>query len=141
MEMRPCGGRGTVPVLRTWRVLRILMKSVPARFAPSLVESVRPVTPLPMAPQTIQWCVRYPLLIRILSSSLSHPQTLTFVPDPVISLVIKPVGNETPNFSRALNFVPEGRPDVPGPQGGTCFASVTHDDIYEAASDNHNGNG
>jgi elongation factor G len=26
-----------------------------------------------------------------------------FVPGPVISLAIKPVGNETPNFSRALN--------------------------------------
>ena len=27
------------------------------------------------------------------------------------------------------------KPDVPGPQGGTSFASVTHDDIYESASD------
>ena len=26
-----------------------------------------------------------------------------FVPDPVISLSLKPVGQETPNFSRALN--------------------------------------
>ena len=26
-----------------------------------------------------------------------------FVPDPVMSLAIKPIGNETPNFSRALN--------------------------------------
>lgn len=26
-----------------------------------------------------------------------------FVPDPVISLSIKPTGTETPNFSRALN--------------------------------------
>lgn len=26
-----------------------------------------------------------------------------FVPDPVISLSLKPVGLETPNFSRALN--------------------------------------
>ena len=26
-----------------------------------------------------------------------------FVPDPVISLAIKPIGTETPNFSRALN--------------------------------------
>jgi len=29
--------------------------------------------------------------------------TSMFVPDPVISLAIKPVGQETPNFSRALN--------------------------------------
>ena len=34
---------------------------------------------------------------------MSHPQTSMFVPDPVISLAIKPVGNETPNFFRALN--------------------------------------
>jgi elongation factor G len=34
---------------------------------------------------------------------MSHPQTSIFVPDPVISLAIKPVGNEIPNFSRALN--------------------------------------
>lgn len=26
-----------------------------------------------------------------------------FVPDPVISLALKPVGKESPNFSRALN--------------------------------------
>ena len=26
-----------------------------------------------------------------------------FVPEPVISLALKPVGQETPNFSRALN--------------------------------------
>jgi elongation factor G len=30
-------------------------------------------------------------------------QTSMFVPDPVISLSIKPIGTETPNFSRALN--------------------------------------
>ena len=35
-----------------------------------------------------------------------HPdtiQTSMFVPDPVISLSIRPEGTETPNFSRALN--------------------------------------
>lgn len=26
-----------------------------------------------------------------------------FVPDPVVSLALKPTGQETPNFSRALN--------------------------------------
>jgi elongation factor G len=35
------------------------------------------------------------------STSLS--MTSMFVPDPVISLAIKPTGTETPNFSRALN--------------------------------------
>lgn len=30
-------------------------------------------------------------------------QTSMFVPEPVISLAIKPQGQETPNFSRALN--------------------------------------
>ncbi|CAE6517454.1 unnamed protein product [Rhizoctonia solani] len=33
----------------------------------------------------------------------SYSMTSMFVPDPVISLSIKPVGTETPNFSRALN--------------------------------------
>jgi len=33
-----------------------------------------------------------------------HPaQTSMFVPEPVISLAIRPKGQETPNFSRALN--------------------------------------
>ncbi|KAF8327869.1 elongation factor G, mitochondrial [Cantharellus anzutake] len=35
--------------------------------------------------------------------SNSYSMTSMFVPDPVISLAIKPVGQETPNFSRALN--------------------------------------
>ena len=30
-------------------------------------------------------------------------QTSMFVPEPVISLALKPVGTESPNFSRALN--------------------------------------
>ena len=34
---------------------------------------------------------------------LMYLQTSMFVPDPVISLSIKPTGTETPNFSRALN--------------------------------------
>ncbi|KAG8713025.1 Elongation factor G, mitochondrial [Ceratobasidium sp. 394] len=33
----------------------------------------------------------------------SYSMTSMFVPDPVISLSIKPIGTETPNFSRALN--------------------------------------
>ncbi|KAG8907508.1 Elongation factor G, mitochondrial [Tulasnella sp. 403] len=35
--------------------------------------------------------------------STSYSMTSMFVPDPVISLSIKPTGPETPNFSRALN--------------------------------------
>ncbi|KAL5500903.1 MEF1 [Sanghuangporus vaninii] len=35
--------------------------------------------------------------------STSFSMTSMFVPDPVISLSLKPVGQETPNFSRALN--------------------------------------
>jgi elongation factor G len=36
---------------------------------------------------------------------LTYPlsQTSMFVPEPVISLAIRPKGQETPNFSRALN--------------------------------------
>ncbi|KIO26456.1 hypothetical protein M407DRAFT_24302 [Tulasnella calospora MUT 4182] len=33
----------------------------------------------------------------------SYSMTSMFVPDPVVSLAIKPTGTETPNFSRALN--------------------------------------
>ncbi|KAH9946761.1 elongation factor G mitochondrial [Amylocystis lapponica] len=35
--------------------------------------------------------------------STSYSMTSMFVPEPVISLALKPVGVETPNFSRALN--------------------------------------
>lgn len=35
--------------------------------------------------------------------STSYSMTSMFVPEPVISLALKPVGQETPNFSRALN--------------------------------------
>ncbi|KAF8509856.1 elongation factor G, mitochondrial [Hysterangium stoloniferum] len=35
--------------------------------------------------------------------STSYTMTSMFVPEPVISLAIKPLGQETPNFSRALN--------------------------------------
>ena len=64
MEVRHRGS-GAEVVLRTWHVLRILMKSVPAKFVPSLASSARPVTPLPMGPQAIQWCVNYPALFRV----------------------------------------------------------------------------
>jgi hypothetical protein len=37
------------------------------------------------------------------TSEAHYLQTSMFVPDPVISLAIKPTGTETPNFSRALN--------------------------------------
>ncbi|EJD00585.1 elongation factor G, mitochondrial [Fomitiporia mediterranea MF3/22] len=35
--------------------------------------------------------------------STAYSMSSMFVPDPVISLALKPVGQETPNFSRALN--------------------------------------
>lgn len=35
--------------------------------------------------------------------STTYSMTSMFVPDPVVSLSLKPVGQETPNFSRALN--------------------------------------
>ena len=94
MEVRPCEC-GREPVLRTWLVLRIFMKLVPARFPPSLVSSARPVTRLQTAPQIIQWFVDYPILMRILHEP---SQTSIFVPDLVISLAIKHVGNELPTF-------------------------------------------
>lgn len=34
---------------------------------------------------------------------VAFSQTSMFVPEPVISLALKPVGKESPNFSRALN--------------------------------------
>jgi hypothetical protein len=42
------------------------MKSVLARLCHFLVSSTRPVTRSQMAPQTIQWCVDYPILLPIL---------------------------------------------------------------------------
>jgi hypothetical protein len=66
-----------------------------------------------------------------------------FVPDPVISLAIKPVGNETPKFSRALNWFKKEDSTfrVHIDRESTCLASVVHDDIYEPGSDDHIGNG
>ena len=67
------------------------------------------------------------------------------VPDPVISLAIKPVGNEPPNFSRALNRFRKEDPRSGSTSTAKArrygFASVTHGDIYETSSDNHLGNG
>ncbi|KAI0247547.1 P-loop containing nucleoside triphosphate hydrolase protein [Lactifluus subvellereus] len=37
------------------------------------------------------------------TSTYSMAMTSVFVPDPIISLAIRPIGTETPNFSRALN--------------------------------------
>ena len=45
--------------------------------------------------------VRMTLLAR--SKVLTLSQESMFVPDPVVSLALKPVGAETPNFSRALS--------------------------------------
>ena len=79
------------------------MKLVPAKFAPFLVSNARPVILSPMALPVIQWCVHHQIKICYVLLISNHSQTSMFVPDPVISLAIKPIGNETPNFSRALN--------------------------------------
>ena len=75
---------------------------------------------------------------------MSHPKTSMLAPDPVISLAIKPVDNETPNFSRALNrFHKEDFWSTLTTKARRyAFASVTQDDIYDdTASENHIGNG
>lgn len=57
-----------------------------------------------MERQIIQWCALYACTYMNNGISEKHYlQTSMFVPDPVISLAIKPIGTETPNFSRALN--------------------------------------
>jgi translation elongation factor EF-G len=80
------------------------VRLVQARSVRSLVSSARPETRLLMEPLTIRWCANcvVPTGIRELLRC-DNLQTSMFVPDPVISLAIKPIGTETPNFSRALN--------------------------------------
>lgn len=43
------------------------------------------------------------LVAKVMDQTHMIVQTSMFVPEPVISLAIKPQGQETPNFSRALN--------------------------------------
>lgn len=85
------------------RVLsRTSMRLAQARSVRSLASNARPGTRLPMAPLTIPWCAN--CAARMTELLRCHIlQTSMFVPDPVISLAIKPIGTETPNFSRALN--------------------------------------
>jgi elongation factor G len=73
---------------------------VPVKFALFLVLNVLRETPSLMARQVFQWYVFTPLPA---FHHLHFTKTSMFVPDPVISLSIKPKGIETPNFSRALN--------------------------------------
>jgi hypothetical protein len=80
------------------------MRLVQARSVQSLVSSARPGTRLPMEPLTIRWCANCAVSTGIRELlRCNNLQTSMFVPDPVISLAIKPIGTETPNFSRALN--------------------------------------
>ena len=79
------------------------MRLVQARSVRSLVSSARLGTRLPMEPLTIRWCANGAVSTGIKELLRCDLQTSMFVPDPVISLAIKPIGTETPNFSRALN--------------------------------------
>jgi elongation factor G len=54
-----------------------------------------------MERRVTQWCVLR-LDVGLVAEEFFH-QTSMFVPDPVISLALKPTGKEGPNFSRALN--------------------------------------
>lgn len=80
---------------------RILMILALVKSALSLVLTARLVTPSRMVLRPSRWCVRLALFSMLVDSN-SH-QTSMFVPEPVISLALKPIGTEGPNFSRALN--------------------------------------
>lgn len=68
-----------------------------------------------------------------------------FVPDPVISLALNPVGTEGPNFSRALNRFKKEDPTFRvhidkeskevGPRFPRAYVAVT--DIEHGISDHH----
>lgn len=73
-----------------------LVKSVP-----SLVWNARLEILSRTVLQTTPWYT-FPFVPPSDSADSQH-KTSMFVPDPVISLSLKPVGLETPNFSRALN--------------------------------------
>lgn len=78
----------------------MLTKSVLVKFVPSLVSNVPLEIPSRMALAISQWLV----LVKFSCLDLAdNSQTSMFVPDPVVSLALKPTGQETPNFSRALN--------------------------------------
>ncbi|KAK4685942.1 elongation factor G, partial [Tremellales sp. Uapishka_1] len=68
--------------------------------------------------------------------STSYSMTSMFVPEPVISLSIRPEGNESPNFSRALNRFqkedPTFRVHVDGESQETIISGMgeLHLDIY-----------
>ena len=69
---------------------------------PFLVWSVHRVIPSRMGRQAFQWYISLNPAI-FCHALMLVPQTSMYVPEPVISLSLKPKGAETPNFSRALN--------------------------------------
>ena len=61
------------------------------------------MTRLPFERQTFQWCVGCAVLIDDHITETRGMQTSMFVPDPVISQAIKPIGAEMLNFSLVFN--------------------------------------
>lgn len=79
---------------------RTLSRLLLVRFAPCSVSNVRLEIHSTMVPLHSRWYVfRFCTRNRITDDT----QTSMYVPEPVISLSIRPEGNESPNFSRALN--------------------------------------
>ena len=70
------------------------------RFALFMVSNALRAIPLRMVPQISLW---YVILSHLIRRFIYSEKTSMFVPDPVVSLSLKPQGQESPNFSRALN--------------------------------------
>ena len=78
---------------------RMLSQSLLVKFVPCLASSVLREIPSMTVPHLSRW---YAFTPDSLYGS-ANSQTSMYVPEPVISLSIRPEGNESPNFSRALN--------------------------------------
>ena len=71
------------------------------KFALFMALSVRRVILSRMVRPTSLWYVFLPFWYE--EPDAKSKQTSMFVPEPVVSLSLKPQGQESPNFSRALN--------------------------------------